>query len=1217
MPLIGGRNVCWASRFCFGFVLLIALAPVARAVTPTTPTTTTLSIAPSTSVPVGTALTFRAAVTAGVTPVTLGTVTLYDGSTALASAQLVGSGLTYTHGAAYFKLHLGAGAHAIKAAYRGTSLDGPSTSSTSTVTLTAPLSAPTTTVISATGAPGNYTLTGTVTTMGSVAPTGSVSFIDQTNSNFLLGSAALSVASQTIGWNTLTPHVTGAATYGVLAVDLNGDGFPDLVSTNYGGSTMSVQIGNGDGTFQPHVDYPVGTFSFGLAAGDLNGDGIPDLVVASGTTNTVQVFLGNGNGTFQTGQAYSTGGVAAYVVLADFNNDGILDLATCAGGTGTTSVLLGNGDGTFGTQQTFGVTVFPDSLAAGDFDGDGNMDLVVSNNTVNSVSVFLGKGDGTFQAPVDYTTGNSPTNIAVVDLNGDGKQDLVVCDSVGFFISVLLGNGDGTFQPKVDYSGRNDPWGIVVADVNGDSFPDVVVTSPGTQFVEVFEGKGDGTLLPPISTHTGVSNYLLALGDLNGDGVLDLAVPDISAAAVYTSLGSISSSATLAGVSVPGGGSHNVVASYAGDANSAPSVSPPISLMGTPFSTTVALSASPASGPSGQTFTFTASISPASSSGYSAGGTVTFFDGGVSLGAPATVLSGVAVLSTNSLAAGTHSITATYSGDANFNGSTTASPVLVTVTAQQTITFPQPAPVTYGIAPFMLNATASSGLPVSFSVVSGPATVAGATLTVRGAGNVVIQADQAGNVTTPPAAPVQRILVVNRAASALALTASAFTVPFGGSVTFTATVSSANLPAPTGTITFFDGAVQLAPTPLNGAGIATYATSALAIGTHSITATYPGDANFLASTSPAVVITIQAFQTINFPAFTPVTYGVPPLTLTATASSGLPVTFSLVSGPASLAGNVLTILGAGSVVVRADQAGDATYPPAMPVARVLMVNRAQAQVILTTTAATIPVGNSVTFTATLLTGLPTAPLQAPTGTVTFYDYLVPLATVPVNSAGFATYSSNLLAVGTHDIVVTYSGDRNFLNSSTGLLETVQGPGYSVTANPASLTVKLGQTATSTITITPVGNFQGQVTITCGGGAPQISACSLNPATVALPGDNLPHTVQFMITTDIIKGALDSPGGVPGNQTAAWAVLFPFGLAALVSITGRRKTNGTTRRSALLRRCLGCVLLAAVFCDLPGCGGGRSQAYGTYTVVTSAQAPGGVAQNIDISLPITP
>ncbi len=92
---------------------------------------------------------------------------------------------------------------------------------------------------------------------------------------------------------------TADPSYGVVVGDLNGDGIPDLVTSNYLGTTLSVLLGTGDGSFQAHVDYAVSQYAFGMALGDVNGDGYPDIAVAYDSSGGVGLLLGNGDGTFQ------------------------------------------------------------------------------------------------------------------------------------------------------------------------------------------------------------------------------------------------------------------------------------------------------------------------------------------------------------------------------------------------------------------------------------------------------------------------------------------------------------------------------------------------------------------------------------------------------------------------------------------------------------------------------------------------------------------------------------------------------------------------------------------------------------------------------------------------------------------------------------------------------------------------------------------------------
>ena len=204
---------------------------------------------------------------------------------------------------------------------------------------------------------------------------------------------------------------------GIATADFNRDGKLDLSVSNgccepNAGNTVSILLGNGDGTFQPQVDYRTAGEPAWVAVADLNGDGNLDLVTADYTPKNVSVLLGNGDGTFGAYTAYATADNSNAVIIADFNRDGKLDLATINPGPssccGTTaSILLGNGDGTFQAHVDFVVGAAPTGLVTGDFNRDGNLDLAVTRQYSDKISILLGNGDGTFQAPVDYPVGVS------------------------------------------------------------------------------------------------------------------------------------------------------------------------------------------------------------------------------------------------------------------------------------------------------------------------------------------------------------------------------------------------------------------------------------------------------------------------------------------------------------------------------------------------------------------------------------------------------------------------------------------------------------------------------------------------------------------------------------------------------------------------------------------------------------------------------------------
>ena len=175
-----------------------------------------------------------------------------------------------------------------------------------------------------------------------------------------------------------------------------------------------------------------------LTVGDFNGDGKLDLAVADSIPNTVSILLGNGDGTFQPRVPYSVDVLAVSVTAGDFNSDGKLDLAVATQNSNSISILLGNGDGTFGPTVSYAAGSAPASVAAADLNGDGKLDLALTNRADNTVSILLGNGDGTFSPRSDYATGSNPWSLAAGDFNRDGRMDLAVANFDSNTVSVLL-----------------------------------------------------------------------------------------------------------------------------------------------------------------------------------------------------------------------------------------------------------------------------------------------------------------------------------------------------------------------------------------------------------------------------------------------------------------------------------------------------------------------------------------------------------------------------------------------------------------------------------------------------------------------------------------------------------------------------------------------------------------------------------------------------------
>src|ERR1700752_4126719 len=160
-------------------------------------------------------------------------------------------------------------------------------------------------------------------------------------------------------------------------------------------------LGNGDGTFQTHVEYATGTGPSSIAVGDFNGDSKLDVAVAAHPANVVSVLLGKGNGTFEPHVDYATGNAGGNeaVEVADFNRDGKADLVVAGSfSAGIVGILQGNGDGTFQSAAGYDPAgLFGQSMAVGDFNGDGKFDLIVTfanfgNGTASGVNVLTGNG---------------------------------------------------------------------------------------------------------------------------------------------------------------------------------------------------------------------------------------------------------------------------------------------------------------------------------------------------------------------------------------------------------------------------------------------------------------------------------------------------------------------------------------------------------------------------------------------------------------------------------------------------------------------------------------------------------------------------------------------------------------------------------------------------------------------------------------------------------
>jgi VCBS repeat protein len=275
----------------------------------------------------------------------------------------------------------------------------------------------------------------------------------------ILGKSTNSLPGLVDGSVGFTPPTGWAALPAPVVGDFNRDGHLDLVIA--GTSALYFLPGNGDETFGTAI--PTGTESAtegGLVAGDFNGDGILDLAVTNPLLNTVSILLGNGDGTFKAPIDYITGSFPASLVTGDLNGDGKLDLAVLDGMGRNVSILLGNGDGTFKPKVDSPAGVSIGSLALGDFNGDGILDITVSDTQctssgcppTGSVNILLGDGDGTFQSPQTFAAGGQPDYVVATgettSQSPTGIANIAVANVADNTVSVFSSQGQQTGPPN-------------------------------------------------------------------------------------------------------------------------------------------------------------------------------------------------------------------------------------------------------------------------------------------------------------------------------------------------------------------------------------------------------------------------------------------------------------------------------------------------------------------------------------------------------------------------------------------------------------------------------------------------------------------------------------------------------------------------------------------------------------------------------------------------
>ena len=313
----------------------------------------------------------------------------------------------------------------------------------------------------------------------------------------------------------------------LLTVDLNLDGFSDLVSANAENNTLSVLLSKGDGRFKKTLTFPVASEPTTITTGDVNGDGIPDLLINSRGAGQITILLGYGNGSFRRLPGVKTGKVPLAIIPADFNGDEKLDVAVTLT-FDKMEIFLGSGNGAFKKGETYPTGSRPFSGVPADFNGDGNIDiaLATSSSASSSIRLYMGKGNGAFFKPRTLAKGLAPLALIKKDMNDNGLQDLIFSSFKGDNMYMLFSRGDGTFRKEITFSGGGGPIALTAGHFNSDKQVDIAVAnSRSSNFSLVIRTTNE-------SFHYPTRNYVvdggtplaITSGDYNNDGMTDIAV---------------------------------------------------------------------------------------------------------------------------------------------------------------------------------------------------------------------------------------------------------------------------------------------------------------------------------------------------------------------------------------------------------------------------------------------------------------------------------------------------------------------------------------------------------------------------------------------------------------------------------------------------------------------------------------------------------------------
>jgi hypothetical protein len=1228
-------------------------------------TTATALTTTAASVVAGTSVTFTATIASGVTAT--GSVIFNDGGTAIGNGTVNGSGV-----ATFTTTTLAAGSHTITAQYQG---DGNSLTSTSAA-VTEKVQAVTSTIVvsssdpSSAGASVKFTATVTATgTNGSTgALSGTVTFLDGTTTlgtGTLNGSgvATFSTTALALGAHSITASYAATTFFAGSVSPVLTQTVNLATSTTMLASSANPSIVNAAVTFTVTVlgtgATPTGTVTFKEGTATLGTSAL------NATTGTATLTL-------------STLSVGSHSIIATYSGDPSNVVSSSAAmaqvvnkaTTGTTLTATPN-PSSQGVFVQFAAVVTSNGTAA-----TGTVSFM-EGTTVLGTSTLNGSGVATFST--NALTMGQHTVVAVYAgdaANGTSssaslQQNVLPATGVGLSANLNPGvagaaitftatvTGQGTV-PTGTITFRDGSTVIGTSALNGSGIATLTLSTLGVGGHSITASYG-GDAANASSTSLAFSETVAQATSQTG---LTASASTITRGSAVTLTATVSGSGATPGGTVnftdnaqplgasalSGGtasittssltvGQHSLTAVYAGDTNDTGSSSTVIVETVSQASPSIQINSSvnPSLVGSGVTFTATLQHGVATPAGI-----VTWYDGTTTLGTSPLTGGTTATFTVNTLSVGQHAVTAAYSGDTN--NVATASGVL-NQTVQQATTTTVQSGANQSIAGtnthFAATVTGGSGNAVTGSVTfkdgsstlgtgavtNGVAVFDTTTLTVGLHSITAIYSGDGGSQASTSAPWTQS---VTAATTAVTLTSSVNPSVSGAAVTFTASVAG-NGSAATGAVTFKDGATVLGTANITG-GTATFTTAALAAGQHTIVAQYAGDSDNAAANSLALTQTVELRTTTTLSSGTNPGLTAQAIALTAVVSNGGTtatatgtVTFSdggTVLGTASLDVNgvatfVVSSLGAGQHALTASYAGDTLdIGSASAIVAEVIQLRASATSIAASSSS-VQTGQPLTlFAAVQNASASNGPVA--TGTVTFFSGSTAVGSAAVNSTGTATLNYTPAAGTYSTITARYAGDGVYAASTSSALGTVtvgQTAQFTLTPNPASLTVQSKQFGTINLSMHSLAGFTDMMAIGCLG-LPSGASCTFTSTQVNLPAGTT-QTVQVNIDT---AGPLTAGGKAEvetKNSSRTLACGLPMGVLFGLLLWMARKRLSKDGRKALG----GLVVLAltALTIGLSGCGALaiNGVAPGTYNVtVIATGVQTGITQSADITLTVT-